>query len=273
MKYLQGLTVLILGLGESGLAMARWCARCGAQQIRVWDSREQPPKLAELREALPQASFHTGAIDVAALLDGVRVVLKSPGLAPRDERIAPLLNQAMDQGALVQGELDLFNRALADLKAERGYAPKVLAITGTNGKTTTTSLAALLVERAGRRVAMAGNIGPTMLDTLAAALDLTPWPRRCRAMRRWTMRRSPTPTRSPRPRCCPPTATRTSPRRSRRPRMRRTSPTPTPSPQRRWSPPKKRRRCSWPRRRRRRRCSSTCPRCGCWSCRASSSTR
>jgi UDP-N-acetylmuramoylalanine--D-glutamate ligase len=171
MKYLQGLTVLILGLGDSGLAMARWCARCGASDIRVWDSRELPPKLVELREAVPQASFHTGAIDVHTLLDGVRVVLKSPGLAPRDERIAPLLNQALDNGALVQGELDLFNRALADLKAERGYEPKVLAITGTNGKTTTTSLTALVVERTGKRVAMAGNIGPTMLDTLAAALD------------------------------------------------------------------------------------------------------
>ena len=71
----------------------------------------------------------------------------------------------------MQGELDLFVAALADLKAERGYAPQLLAITGTNGKTTTTALTALLVERAGRRVAVAGNIGPTMLDTLAAALD------------------------------------------------------------------------------------------------------
>jgi UDP-N-acetylmuramoylalanine--D-glutamate ligase len=175
MKYLQGLTVLVLGLGDSGLAMARWCARCGASAIRVWDSREQPPQLAALREAVPAASFHTGAIDVRALLDGVRVVLKSPGLSPRDERIAPLLEQALDNGALVQGELDLFNRALADLKAGRGYAPKVLAVTGTNGKTTTTALTALLVERAGRRVAVAGNIGPTMLDTLAAALDLEPF--------------------------------------------------------------------------------------------------
>jgi len=175
MKYLQGLTVLILGLGESGLAMARWCRRCGASDIRVWDSREQPPKLAELREAVPEAAFHSGTIDVHALLDGVRVVLKSPGLSPRDERIAPLLNRALDSGALVQGELDLFNRALADLKDERGYGPKVLAITGTNGKTTTTSLTALVVERAGRRVAVAGNIGPTMLDTLAAALDLEPF--------------------------------------------------------------------------------------------------
>ena len=76
----------------------------------------------------------------------------------------------------VQGELDLFAHALRDLGAERGYAPKVLAITGTNGKTTTTAMAAMLIARAGRRVAVAGNIGPTMLQTLADALDQEPAP-------------------------------------------------------------------------------------------------
>ena len=66
------------------------------------------------------------------------------------------------------------SRALADLKATRGYKPAVLAITGTNGKTTTTCMTGLLVERAGKRVAMAGNIGPSMLTTLAEALDQEP---------------------------------------------------------------------------------------------------
>ncbi len=172
MKHLNGIHVLVLGLGESGLAMARWCARCGAT-VRVWDSREAPPQAAALAEHVPAATLHGGALD-DALLDGVQLVLKSPGLAPADERIAGAVARAADRGALVQGELELFARALDDLKAERGYAPQVVAITGTNGKTTTTAMAALMIERAGRRVAMAGNVGPTMLQTLADALDLEP---------------------------------------------------------------------------------------------------
>jgi UDP-N-acetylmuramoylalanine--D-glutamate ligase len=169
MKHLHGLTVLVLGLGDSGLAMAAWCARHGAA-VRVWDSRETPPQAEALALAAPSASLATGAL-AADALTGVQLVLKSPGLAPTDERIAPLLAAARAQGLALQGELDLFARALADLKAERGYAPQLVAVTGTNGKTTTTALTALLIERCGRRVAAAGNIGPTMLDTLAAALD------------------------------------------------------------------------------------------------------
>jgi UDP-N-acetylmuramoylalanine-D-glutamate ligase len=71
----------------------------------------------------------------------------------------------------VQGELDLFMQALEQLRAERDYAPQVLAVTGTNGKTTTTVLTALLVERAGRSAVAAGNISPTMLDTLMRVID------------------------------------------------------------------------------------------------------
>ena len=172
MKHLKDITVLVLGLGESGLAMARWSARCGAT-VRVWDSREAPPHAVALAEHVPQATLATGALD-DALFEGVRVVLKSPGLSPHDERIVGPLGRAAERGVLVQGELELFARALADLKAERGYVPRVVAITGTNGKTTTTAMAALLIGRTGRRVAMAGNIGPTMLQTLADALDREP---------------------------------------------------------------------------------------------------
>ncbi len=174
MKHLAGLQTLILGLGDSGLAMAAWVTRHGGR-VRVWDSRENPPQRSALRERLPEAEFLHGDLPEAAL-SGVQLLLKSPGLSPLDARLQPLLTLARHTGIPVQGELDLFARALADLKAERGYAPAVLAITGTNGKTTTTSMTAQLVERAGKRVAAAGNIGPTLLDTLAAALDLEPAP-------------------------------------------------------------------------------------------------
>jgi UDP-N-acetylmuramoylalanine--D-glutamate ligase len=171
MLHLQNLTVLILGLGDSGLAMARWCAQCGAQ-VRVADTRQAPPQAATLAQDVPEASLHHG-LDLA-LLEGVNLLLKSPGLAPNAPEVAALLGAADERGIPVRGELSLFASALADLKQTRRYAPKVLAITGTNGKTTTTSLTAQLVERAGKRVGLAGNIGPTLLDTLRIALALEP---------------------------------------------------------------------------------------------------
>jgi UDP-N-acetylmuramoylalanine--D-glutamate ligase len=168
MKHLAGLNVLVLGLGASGLAMARWCAAHGAQ-VTVWDSRDEPPGEKALREELPEVKLTKGKLDAQAV-QRVQLLLKSPGLSPSDPHILDSLSSARSAGIAVQGELDLFVRALADLKAERRYAPQVVAITGTNGKTTTTALAALLIERAGKRVVSAGNIGPTLLDTLAAAL-------------------------------------------------------------------------------------------------------
>ena len=172
MNFLNDINVLVLGLGESGLAMARWCARNGAN-VRVWDSRDAPPQAQALAKHVPAARLLSGALNAEAF-DGVRLVLRSPGLSPDDRRIAQPLEQAAETCVLVQSELELFARALSDLKAERGYAPKVIAITGTNGKTTTTAMAAQLIARAGKRVAMAGNIGPTMLQTLADALDQEP---------------------------------------------------------------------------------------------------
>ncbi|MCZ8236179.1 MAG: Mur ligase family protein [Inhella sp.] len=162
-------TVLVLGLGDSGLAMADWCARNGAA-VRVWDSRDAAPQDATLIERVPGAVRLRGALALAAL-DGVARVLKSPGLAPHDARIAPVLAAARERGIPVQGELDLFAQALADLRERWQYRPGVLAITGTNGKTTTTALTGLLCQAAGRRTAVAGNIGPTLLDTLREALE------------------------------------------------------------------------------------------------------
>ena len=250
MKHLADLHVLILGLGASGLAMARWCARHGAH-VTVADTREAPPQLATLADELPQVRFIGGPL-TAALVEGqpVRAVYRSPGLAPAT--IAPVVDAARAIGLPVGGELDLFAQALADLRVppeavpgeeaaadgaaadgareaqvdaeaeasaavpaqstdaaeadadiaakpardgdvaadeevadeapaplpiapppapEPGYRPAVLAITGTNGKTTVTALTGQLVERAGKTVAVAGNIGPSLLDTLSECMD------------------------------------------------------------------------------------------------------
>ena len=161
-------TVLVLGLGESGLAIARWVGARGAA-LRVADTRAMPPGLAALQAELPQAQFQGGEFS-ASLLDGVTLVALSPGLSPDRSAAAPLLAEARSRGLPVFGEMEFFARALASLAEARGYRPRVVGITGTNGKTTTTRLAGLLIERAGRSVAVAGNISPTALDTLRERL-------------------------------------------------------------------------------------------------------
>ena len=342
MRHLKDLPVLVLGLGASGLAMARWCARHGAR-VTVADTREAPALLGRLQAEWPEVAFVGGPLS-AALIEGtsVRAVYCSPGLTPAT--LAPVVDAARAVGLPVGGELDLFARALSDLRtvelppvaaepevepepdaqmqiemapqaieepvaaepvpeapapaeapeavvppptetteaeavepepaatpdamaesaprdpsthvavaqpeeaapadaaateapavpaatvapaaalrqptagqpyvpsaakeaaefvariaelavsnpasaaveeaapapeplpvavpaAPKGYEPAVLAITGTNGKTTVTALTGQLVERAGKTVAVAGNIGPTLLDTLSAHLD------------------------------------------------------------------------------------------------------
>ena len=166
-------TALVLGLGESGLAMALWLARSGAL-VRVADTRQTPERLAALQAAVPQAQFIAGAF-TAELLDGVDFVAVSPGLAPGRE-LAHIAPAAAEKNIPVWGEIELFAQALAALKAERGYAPKVIAITGTNGKTTVTSLVGLLCERAGLVTRVAGNISPAALDVLREVLDAEPAP-------------------------------------------------------------------------------------------------
>jgi UDP-N-acetylmuramoylalanine--D-glutamate ligase len=174
MNNLRDLHVLVLGLGASGLAMVRWCALQGAV-VTVADTREAPPQLATLRQELPAVTFVHSDFH-AALVEGssIRAVFKSPGLSPAET--AGLMDAAQALGLWVGGELSLFAKALKDLAAtavpalHAHYSPKLLAITGTNGKTTVTSLTGHLVRWAGKSVAVAGNIGPTLLDTLRQAL-------------------------------------------------------------------------------------------------------
>jgi UDP-N-acetylmuramoylalanine--D-glutamate ligase len=174
MNNLRNLHVMVLGLGASGLAMVRWCALHGAV-VTVVDTREAPPQLAVLRAELPDVTFVHSAFN-AALIEGtdIRAVFKSPGLSPVET--AGVMDPAQRLGLWVGGELSLFAKALKDLSQSpvptinAHYWPKVLAITGTNGKTTVTSLTGHLVRWAGKSVVLAGNIGPTLLDTLSKAL-------------------------------------------------------------------------------------------------------
>lgn len=162
-----GQFTLVIGLGESGLAMARWLTRQGVA-VRVADTRAEPPQLAILRSELPSVEFVSGQPQ-ASWLDGVQTIALSPGVSPHVAPWAAWLAEARE--IAVMGEIELFAQALAQLKQSHGYAPQVVAVTGTNGKTTTTSLTAHLLSYAGKRVAKAGNISPAALDALLTALD------------------------------------------------------------------------------------------------------
>jgi UDP-N-acetylmuramoylalanine--D-glutamate ligase len=163
----HGKRILILGLGESGLSMARHLAPLGAQ-LRVADTRAEPPGLAALVAELPRVAVRCGALDdvVFGDLDAVAV---SPGVAVAGPQTDPAIAAAKARGLPFMGDVELFALALAAEREASGYAPKILAITGTNGKTTVTSLTAFLAGRAGRRAVAAGNIGPAVLDAWAAA--------------------------------------------------------------------------------------------------------
>src|SRR4030095_14724462 len=126
---------LVLGLGDSGLAMARSLGSHG-YSLRVADTRRDPPRLADARaESLP-IEFVGGDFSLA-LLDGVQLVALSPGLSPTRSAAAPLVKAAHQRKIEVVGEIELFARELARLSAESGYAPQIVGVTGTNGKTTT----------------------------------------------------------------------------------------------------------------------------------------
>lgn len=158
---LAGKHVLVLGLGESGLACARWCDRHGAR-VTVADTRAAPPGLGELRRRVAGADFRGGEFD-KRLLDGIDLLVLSPGLSPG----MLVVIHARAQGIPVVGEIELFAQGLRDLKQ---HVP-VLAITGTNGKTTTTALTGHLIAASGRTAGVAGNISPAALDALMDSQD------------------------------------------------------------------------------------------------------
>ena len=165
---LKGRKVVVLGLGDTGLSMARWLARRGAS-VRVADSRARPPHAELLARELPQVPLAAGAFDDATLR-GADLVAISPGL---DRRAAPIAG-AIARGVPVVGDVDLFAQALKSPVTGHGSpvtAPKVLAITGSNGKSTVTAMTGEVCRAAGHRTVVAGNIGTPVLDALTAIED------------------------------------------------------------------------------------------------------
>jgi UDP-N-acetylmuramoylalanine--D-glutamate ligase len=158
---LKGKQALVLGLGESGLAMAKWLAREGAR-VRVADSRAVPPNAAELAAAAPGAELVAGPFAVATFA-GVDLIAISPGLPVQEANV----QSAIARGIPVVSEIELFAWAVRRLTP----AAKIVAITGSNGKTTTTALAGALALAAGRKTVVAGNISPAALDALMEAID------------------------------------------------------------------------------------------------------
>ncbi len=144
-------SAVVVGMGRTGLSVARHLQRCG-YNIAVTDSRESPPELSAVQALGSAVVTRTGGFD-ARLLERADIVVTSPGV-PLDD---PFFIQARARGLDIVGDIELFARA-AD-------AP-VVGITGTNGKSTVTTLLGRMAERAGVRVRVGGNLGQPALDLL-----------------------------------------------------------------------------------------------------------
>jgi UDP-N-acetylmuramoylalanine--D-glutamate ligase len=156
MNSLADKSVLVLGLGETGLSLVRWLLAQGAR-VRVADSRNAPPSLATMQTQYPQVELRCG-IFRGELLEGMQLVAISPGISLSE----PLVRKALAQGLQVVGDIELFARSLP-----QENPPKVIAITGSNGKTTVTSMVGAMCRAAGLETEVAGNISPAVLDVLA----------------------------------------------------------------------------------------------------------
>jgi UDP-N-acetylmuramoylalanine--D-glutamate ligase len=152
---------LVVGLGITGVSVVRHLVRQGfdaASEIVVVDSRAEPPALAEFKQQFPLTPVYTGAFDEVLFLSAARVVV-SPGVAMTEAAI----QSALAQGVEALGDIELFAREVG--------AP-VVAITGSNGKSTVTTLVGEMAKRAGLNVAVGGNLGTPALDLLTQNADL-----------------------------------------------------------------------------------------------------
>jgi UDP-N-acetylmuramoylalanine--D-glutamate ligase len=151
-----GQRILVLGLGMTGLSLALWLRGRGAD-VRVADTRENPPKLAELKRRADGIPVHLGAW-TDAMFRGIDMVAISPGLNIN----IPLVAAARARGIPFVGDIELFARELPQTQ-------RVVAITGSNGKSTVTALTGALCIAAGLRTVVAGNIGVPVLEALRDA--------------------------------------------------------------------------------------------------------
>jgi UDP-N-acetylmuramoylalanine--D-glutamate ligase len=151
---LSGRKTLVLGLGDTGLSCARWLAARGAI-VSVADSREQPPHAQALREALPGVPLHCGPFE-DSVLQAADMLVASPGVPLAEPAVA----RALQKGIEAVGDVELFARAV------KGSQTKLIAITGSNGKSTVTAMCGAMSEAAGKATCVAGNIGLPVLDAL-----------------------------------------------------------------------------------------------------------
>jgi len=159
----QGVNAVVLGLGMTGLSLARHLAHHGAT-VRVADTRRDPPNRAALAAALPGVILDTGEFSEGTFA-GADLIAISPGVAQNQ----PAIRSAVEAGAALVGDIELFARALP-------VDQKVLAVTGTNGKSTVASLTGALTRAAGLSTIVAGNIGHAVLDALERIEAGAPWP-------------------------------------------------------------------------------------------------
>ncbi|MFJ3052770.1 UDP-N-acetylmuramoyl-L-alanine--D-glutamate ligase [Pseudomonas nitroreducens] len=148
---------IVVGLGKSGMSLVRYLARQGVP-FAVADTRANPPELATLREQYPQVEVRCGDLD-ADFLCRAQELYVSPGLSLR----VPALVEAAARGVRMSGDVDLF--------ARHAKAP-IVAITGSNAKSTVTTLVGDMAKAAGKRVAVGGNLGTPALDLLADDVEL-----------------------------------------------------------------------------------------------------
>jgi len=160
MNELRNQSVLVLGLGETGLSLARWLVVQGAQ-VSVADSRNAPPGIDTLYQELPQVDVYCGPFREELLLGIARIAI-SPGVPVAE----PFVQRAIARGIPVVGDIELLAQLLETNNYRRNT--KVIAITGANGKTTVTSMVGAMCAAAGLDTQVAGNISPAVLDALRA---------------------------------------------------------------------------------------------------------